>query len=46
MRILVCQMGGMMSPEARAIQIAATQRLIKKYNINVILGDCQYSSKV
>jgi hypothetical protein len=37
MRILVCQMGGMVSPEARAIKIAATQRLIKKYNINVIL---------
>jgi len=38
MRILVCQMGGMASPEAiRAIKIVATQRLIKKYNINVIL---------
>ena len=29
MRILVCQMGGMASPEARAIKIAATRRLIK-----------------
>jgi len=29
MRILVCQMGGMASPEARAIKVAATQRLIK-----------------
>ena len=37
MRILVCQMGGMAGPEARAIKIAATQQLIKKYNINVIL---------
>ena len=37
MRILVCQMGGMTSSEARAIKIAATKRLIKKYNINVIL---------
>ena len=39
MRILVCQMGEMTSPEVRvrAIKIVATERLIKKYNINVIL---------
>jgi hypothetical protein len=35
MRILVCQMGGLGSPEVREIKIAATQRLIKKYDINV-----------
>jgi len=37
--MLVCQMGEMTSPEVRvrAIKIAATERLIKKYNINIIL---------
>jgi hypothetical protein len=35
MRILVCQMGGMGSPEVREIKINATERLIKKYDINV-----------
>jgi hypothetical protein len=34
-RILVCQMGGLASPEVRAIKIEATERLIKKYDINV-----------
>ena len=35
----MCQMGEMTSPEVRvrAIKIAATERLIKKYNINIIL---------
>jgi hypothetical protein len=35
MRMLVCQMREMTSPEVRvrAIKIAATERLIKKYNI-------------
>ena len=36
-RILVCKMGGLASPEIRAIKIEATERLIKKYNINVCL---------
>jgi hypothetical protein len=35
MRILVCQMGGLASPEVREIKIAATERLIKKYDITV-----------
>jgi len=34
-RILVCQMGGLASPEVRAIKIETTERLIKKYDINV-----------
>jgi hypothetical protein len=37
MRILVCQMGGLASKEVREFKIAATERLIKKYNINVCL---------
>jgi beta-xylosidase len=35
MRILVCQMGGLASPEVREIKIAATESLIKKYDIHV-----------
>ena len=34
-RILVCQMGGLASKEVREIKIAATERLIKKYDVNV-----------
>jgi hypothetical protein len=34
-RILVCKMGGLASKEVREIKIAATERLIKKYNVNV-----------
>ena len=37
MRILVCQMGGCASREAREIKIAATEKLICKYNINLCL---------
>ena len=37
MRILMCQMGGMVSKEIREFKIAATERLIKKYDINVCL---------
>ncbi len=35
MRILVCQMGGCTSAETRDIKVAATERLIKKYYINL-----------
>ncbi len=35
MRILVSQMGGCTSMETREIKIAATERLICKYDINV-----------
>ena len=37
MRILVCQMGGCASVEMRKIKILATERLIRKYNINLCL---------
>ena len=37
MRILVCQMGGLASKEVRKFEIAATEMLIKKYNINKCL---------
>jgi hypothetical protein len=36
MIILVCQMRGCASKEVQEIKIAATERLIKCYNINVI----------
>jgi hypothetical protein len=35
MRVLVSQMGGCASMETREIKIAATERLICKYDINV-----------
>ncbi len=35
MRVLVSQMGGCASMEAREIKIAATERLIRKYDINL-----------
>ncbi len=35
MRVLVNQMGGCVSMETREIKIAATGRLIRKYDINV-----------
>jgi hypothetical protein len=35
MRILVCQMGGCTSVETRVIKILATERLIRKYDINL-----------
>jgi hypothetical protein len=35
MRVLVSQMGGCASMETREIKIAVTERLIRKYNINV-----------
>ncbi len=37
MRILVCQMGGCASVEAREFKIATTEKLIRKYNINLCL---------
>jgi hypothetical protein len=37
MRILICQMGGCASVETREIKIAATERLICKYDINLCL---------
>jgi hypothetical protein len=37
MRILVCQMGGCASAEAREFKIAATEKLTCKYNINLCL---------
>jgi hypothetical protein len=37
MRILVCQMGGRASVEATEFKIAATKKLIRKYNINLCL---------
>jgi hypothetical protein len=37
MRILVCQMGGCASAEVREFKIAATKKLIHKYNINLCL---------
>jgi hypothetical protein len=37
MRILVCQMGGCASKEARELKIEATEKLIRKYNINLCL---------
>jgi hypothetical protein len=37
MRILVSQMGGCTSTEIREIKIAATERLIQKYDINLCL---------
>jgi hypothetical protein len=36
MRILVCQMGGCVSKESREIKIAAVEKLIRQYDINVI----------
>jgi hypothetical protein len=36
-RILVCQMGGCASVEAREFKIAATKKLIRKYDINCCL---------
>jgi hypothetical protein len=36
-RILVCQMGGCASVEAREFKIAATEKLLRKYNINLCL---------
>jgi hypothetical protein len=35
MRVLVSQMGGCASMETRQLKIAATEQLIRKYNINV-----------
>ncbi len=35
MRIMVCQMVGCVSKESREFKIAATERLLKKYNINL-----------
>jgi hypothetical protein len=37
MRILVCQIGGCASVEMREIKISATERLIRKYDINLCL---------
>jgi hypothetical protein len=37
MRILVCQMGGCASAEAREFKIATTEKLICKYDINLCL---------
>ncbi len=37
MQILVCQIGGCASVETREIKIAATERLIRKYDVNLCL---------
>jgi hypothetical protein len=37
MRIVVCQMGGCASAEAREFKIASTEKLICKYDINLCL---------
>ncbi len=37
MGILVCQMGGCARPETRETKIAATEQLIRKYNVNLCL---------
>jgi hypothetical protein len=37
MQILVCQMGGCASAEAREFKMAATEKLICKYNINLCI---------
>jgi hypothetical protein len=37
MQMLVCQMGGCASAEVREFKIAATKKLIRKYNINLCL---------
>jgi hypothetical protein len=37
MRILVCQMGGCASAKTREIKIAATEQLIRKYDVNLCL---------
>ncbi len=37
MRILVCQMGGCASAKTREIKIAASERLIRKYEVNLCL---------
>jgi hypothetical protein len=37
MQILVCQMGGCSSVEAREFKISATEKLIRKYDINLCL---------
>jgi hypothetical protein len=37
MQILVCQMGGCTSAETREIKIAATEQLIRKYNVKLCL---------
>jgi hypothetical protein len=37
MRILVCQMGGCASKEARELKKVATEKLIRKYDINMCL---------
>jgi hypothetical protein len=36
-RIMVCQMGGCVSKESREFKIADTERLIRKYNINLCI---------
>jgi hypothetical protein len=37
MKIIVCQMQGCVSPETREIKIAATEKLIQNYDINLYL---------
>jgi len=37
MRILVCQMGGCASTEVRELKISATEKLIRRYDINLVL---------
>jgi hypothetical protein len=37
MRILICQMGGCANTETREIKIAATERLIQKFDVNLCL---------
>ncbi len=36
MRIMVCQMGGCAGKEVREIKMSTTEKLIQKYNINLV----------
>ncbi len=36
MRIMVCQMGGCMDKEVREIKMSTTEKLIRKYNVNLV----------
>ena len=36
MRIMVCQMGGCVGKEVREIKMSTTEKLIQKYNVNLV----------
>ena len=38
MRIMVCQMGGCAGKEVREIKMSTTEKLIQKYNVNLVVG--------